>query len=573
MPEPTPVSLSQILLDSISEFPRYGKEYLKIQTKKGTLVPFSINEVQMLLEDIIKDIRAKGRLIRLVILKARRKGVSTWVSGRFYYKTTTNTNRYAMIVTHEPEATDFVFKMHKRFQEHVPEFLRPAERYNNKKVLEFNDEQGRGLDSAIRVGTAGKEDFGSAQLIHYLHLSELAKFPRHVCSNLLLSLLQCVPETQDSEIIMEATAKGVGGEFYDRYWSSRYKYVMFLKDGKATFREEINEQASIENDYTSIFIPWFVFDEYQMDIRANFVRTMEEEDLVTRFGITDRQLQWRRWYISNKCNNDVNLFNQEYPATDLEAFLSSSDNVFDLYKLDALKIAAPSPIAKYSVQLVTGNILTDPKGQFHVWEEPRAGLKYVIACDVAEGLEHGDFSNLDVVNVLTGKQVAQWHGHIDPDQYGFVIACIGMRYNKAQVAIERNNHGLATIESLMGLNYSNVYAETIIEPPHRPRKRFGWLTTKKSKPMIIDHLISELRDGIHGINCRETFEEMMCFKKFEDGDMGAEIKKYDDRVISIAIARYLASKESSKLTNRSSISYNKTPGPVRVAPISPRAWT
>jgi hypothetical protein len=480
-----------------------------------------------------------------------------------------------MIVTHEPEATDFVFKMHKRFQEHVPEFLRPQERYNNRKVLEFNDDIGRGLDSAIRVGTAGKEDFGSAQLIHYLHLSELAKYPKHVCTNLLLSLLQCVPESPDSEILIESTAKGVGGEFYDRYFSSRYKYIMYLgEDGKPTFREETNEQADPENDYTSIFIPWFVFAEYQMDVRPGFARTPEEETLAKAHGLTDRQLQWRRWTIANKCDSKIELFNQEYPATDLEAFLSASDNIFDLYKLDALKKIALPPSQRYDVQMVTGNILANSeKGLLRVWEEPKAGFKYVIAADVAEGLDHGDFSSADIINVLTGKQVAQWHGKIDPDQFGFILACLGLRYNKALIAVERNNHGLTTLEALTRFNYSNLYAETIVEPPHRPRKRYGWLTTKKNKPMIIDHLIGELRDNIHGINCKDTFDEMMTFKQYEDGSMGAEQGRCDDRVISIAIGKYIADLESSKLRKSPGLSYNKSPVARQAPAVSPKAWT
>lgn len=574
MPDPVPVSLSQIILDSITDFPRYAQEYLKIQTKQGTLVSLALNEVQQLLENILSDIKRKGRLIRTVVLKARRKGVSTWVSGRFYHKTTTNSNRYSMIITHEPDATDFVFKMHKRFQEHVPEFLRPQERYNNKKILEFNNEQGKGLDSAIRVGTAGKEDFGSAQLIHYLHLSELAKYPKHICTNLLLSLLQCVPEVADSEVMIESTAKGVGGEFYDRYFGCRFKYVMYLdENGHPAFREEINEQADPENDYTAIFIPWFVFAEYQMDVRPGFVRTADEEALVKAHGVTDRQLQWRRWTIANKCKGSVDMFNQEYPSTDLEAFLSSSDSVFDLYKLDALKKDRPAPTARYDVQIPMGNIVASPTGALKVWKEPEAGVKYVLSADVAEGLEHGDFSCCDVIHTRTGMQVAQWHGHIDPDQYGFILACIGIRYNKALVAIERNNHGLTTLEAITRLNYTNIYAETIIEPPHRPRKRFGWLTTKKNKPMIMDNLVGELRDSTHGIMCRETIEEMMTFKKFEDNSLGAEIGRYDDRVISLAIGKYIAIREFTKLRQQPTLGYNKVPVVRKQPPVSPRAWT
>ncbi len=89
-------------------------------------------------------------------------------------------------------------------------------------MLEFNTKAGDGLDSAIRVGTAGKSDFGSAQLIHYLHLSEVSKWPTENQSTLLISLLQCVPKEKDTAVVYESTAKGIGGEFYNGFWACKY---------------------------------------------------------------------------------------------------------------------------------------------------------------------------------------------------------------------------------------------------------------------------------------------------------------------------------------------------------------
>jgi len=952
--EGTPISFSLLIHNSLATFPVYARNYLRIQTKKGNLVPFEINEIQQLLEEIFDDIQKKKRLLRVVILKARRPGISTWVSGKFYYRTATYPNRYAMIVTHEPEATDFIFKMHKRFQEHLPEALRPDERYNNRRVLEFNNEGGTGLDSAIRVGTAGKEDFGSSQLIHYLHLcmhpdtpillingserllrdvvigdslvthngnygrvshishkdssqmpngnkalkvsswlsnypiivspehkistnmgwimaknldskwhflsmpirkitskikhfdvdiksktcpriglsslptnedvgyfvgyylaeghvkdsntkfgasaitfaldqdeerfalravnvvsdfckkqpvfktkpnsktktitinntalaqmieklfgrvagkhipdwvfdcgedfcrglvagylsgdgsktigggaqkygsnsisatsirdsityqirdlvaslgygwgsisyrkggvyygrncspawvvsfngecgyqlrkligipyvelkeksfiakkyymdlghrkvwiriksiqkttcnrfmdleidhvdhsfrtpnfsvsnSELSKYPRHLCTNLLLSLLQCVPDTIDSAVIIESTGKGVGGEFYDRFYSSRYLYEMYIgKDGRAAWKESINEKAPPENEYTSIFMPWFVFNEYKNPVRPGFERTLDEQMLVDIHGITDEQLQWRRYCIENKCHRDVNLFNQEYPTTARDAFLSSNDSRFDLLKLDALIKLTKLPKSRYDVQFPMGNMVASEQGKLKVWIEPKYGFEYVMAVDVAEGIGGGDWSSIDIINVRTGWQEAQWHGHIAPDLLGVVAYFLGSRYNNALAVVERNQSGISTIDKLLDLKYPNVYVERIIDPPHRPRKRYGWITTKTSKPRIINNLEAELRDNTHGIQCKETFEEMMMYKQFEDGTTGAEHGCFDDRVLSIAIGKYIVSTKRKAIVSNPLIRYNQVVRQQDIPKPSPRAWT
>ncbi len=552
-------------LEYATDFSIYAPEVLKIQTMEGTLVPFQLNEVQDVLQDIIADIETKGHLIRLLILKARREGVSTWTTGRFYWKTSTDFNRYGMIITHEPEATEFLFNMTKRYHLHNP--WKPQDKYNNKRILEFNNEEGTGLDSAIRVGTAGKEDFGSGQLIHFCHFSELAKYPTHSINALMTSVLQCIPDDFGTEIIMESTAKGIGGEFYERFWGARYRYHIYLKDGVPAFRVEINEQADPYNIYCAIFIPWFVFKKYEMDIPEGFKRTTEEEEMVKLYGLTDRKLQWRRWAIQNKCNGNVETFKQEYPSNPEEAFLSSGTPVFDVKKLLLLKKYAEAPKKRYECQISSGQWLSTEGGRLKVWAEPIQGKSYIIGADVAEGLEKGDFSCADVIDHLTGEQVAQWHGKIDPDQFGQLLIWLGVRYNYAWIVPERNNHGLAVVTRIIEKKYRRTWSEKIIEPPNRPRTRYGWVTSKKSKPVIVDNLNAELRDDMHGLKCQETFDEMMTFKQAENGKLEAEEGRFDDRVLSIAIAKYAR----TKLKLPSMELHYRLPSTAKN--ISPEAWT
>lgn len=526
------------------DFPYFAEKLLKVQTMKGKIIPFSLNKPQMILHDIIENHIKPHRLVRLVILKARRMGFSTYFSGRGYQRASRVHNRYAVQITHEPEATDTLFKMVKRFYSFSPEAERPETLYNNTRLLEFNNKEGRGLNSGFRVATAGKEDFGSGQTINYAHLSEVSKWDQGTIDSLLTSILQTVPDEPDTWIVYESTAKGIGGVYYDKFWGARYRiWVKKLdENGNPVIEESINANAPEDDVHTSIFFPWFVMPEYKMAIPPNFAATEEEESLKQQYGINDEQLMWRRWVIANKTGKSVDKFNQEYPTTAEQAFLGSGRPVFDNARLMVLRDAAPPPAARYECLLSTGTWMAKQDGRLLVWEEPKAGGAYIVAADVAEGLAQGDFSCADVVDHRTGVQVAQWHGHIDPDEFAYVIYQLAMRYNTALLAPERNNHGLMVVNKLQfELRYpaARLYVEHIPEPPGKPRPRFGWVTDRKTRPFIIDNLIAEIREDSHGIRCLQTFEEMMSFKIQDNGKQEADTNRNDDRVISIAIAKHL----------------------------------
>jgi hypothetical protein len=61
----------------------FAAEVLKIRPKAGGLVPFIFNPVQRKLHAIIEEQRAETGRVRIVVLKARQEGVSTYVAGRY----------------------------------------------------------------------------------------------------------------------------------------------------------------------------------------------------------------------------------------------------------------------------------------------------------------------------------------------------------------------------------------------------------------------------------------------------------------------------------------------------------
>ena len=524
------------------DFPYFAEKILKVQTTQGTIKPFTLNSCQLILHDIVENHIKPYRPVRIIGLKSRRMGFSTYFSGRYYWKTSRNANRYTAQITHEPEATDALFKMVKRFYDFSPQQYKPETKYNNTSLLEFNTRAGTGLNSGFRVATAGKLDFGSGQLLHYCHLSEVSKWPRESTNSLLTSIQQCVPDNDpDTEVCFESTAKGIGGVFYSRFWGARYRiWVKKLdKSGKPVIATTINEKAPEEDLYTSVFLPWFVFDEYRTKVPLGFVCTKAEERIKRQYGVDDEQIYWRRLTIANKCDGSMETFNQEYPDCPESAFLGTGNPVFDNVKLMAWKMVSQPPQARYECLLSNQQWLTKADGRLKVWEEPKVGRHYIISADVAEGLKEGDFSSADVIDHRTGKQVAHFHGKIDPDEYGILLLALGKRYNTAWIVPERNNHGLMVVTVLVNEGYPKVYCEMVPEPPGKPRKRFGWLTSSATKPMIIDNMIKEVREGSHGIQCAETLEEMMSFKRQDNGKMEADSGMHDDRVMSYAIGKHV----------------------------------
>jgi hypothetical protein len=133
----------------------------KIKDKQGKLRTFIWNKAQRYVHARLEEQLAKTGKVRALVLKGRQQGVSTYVSERFYHKTSMR-GLSAFIVAHEDKATSNLFEMAKRYQENNP--LAPSTKYSNKQELLF-----RVSDSGYKLATAGTADVGrsnTAQLIH-----------------------------------------------------------------------------------------------------------------------------------------------------------------------------------------------------------------------------------------------------------------------------------------------------------------------------------------------------------------------------------------------------------------------
>lgn len=523
--------------------PRYYlPAFLKIRTKDAQLVPFKINEAQKYVLNIIEDCNKKNKPVRLIILKARQMGISTFSEGYIFNKTSTNKLVNSLIIAHEDAASQNLYQMYKTYFENLPDELTPMIKKSNARELSFENpttdiEEKRknpGLRSKVTVSTANNVNTGRSSTIHHLHASEVAFWQNPKV--LMTGLMQCIPDTANTSIIIESTANGVGDWFYD-LWK----------------RAERGE-----NDFIPIFLPWFTDKSYTREFpdketKDEFIRDVnvtskdsdgvtihtEEYELKEQFDLTYEQLYWRKYTIQNKCNGDLEQFHQEYPSTPEEAFIATGRPKFSITALKQYRKKQKEGTRGYleweNKSLRTVRFVPDPKGYIEVWKKPEEGVYYGIGADVAEGLEEGDYSNAYVMNNDL-EVAAKWRGHIDPDLYGEELVKLAYYYNEAYLGVENNNHGLTTLKSIERLEYWNIYyTKTYDRIADKLTQKMGWSTTNRTKPYMIDKLAQFIREKWIYIIDKDFIDEAFTYVIDEKGRTNAQTGCHDDTVMSLAI--------------------------------------
>ena len=107
------------------------------------------NPAQSKLHDLIEAQKAKTGRVRVVILKARQLGVSTYVAARLYHRTINSPGLRTIIIGHERRASSNLFQIVRRFHDNMPEGIRPSVGTSNAEELIFDR-----LDSGYVVSVA-----------------------------------------------------------------------------------------------------------------------------------------------------------------------------------------------------------------------------------------------------------------------------------------------------------------------------------------------------------------------------------------------------------------------------------
>lgn len=492
------------------DFGFWAKWACKIRTKQGAIAPLILNPVQARFNQAIEDqLRTTGR-VRAIILKARQQGLSTYVSSWAYWWLSQHKAQKGLVATHMSDSTRALFDMYQRIHENVPELLKPSTKYSSRQELKFDK-----LDSGIMVATAGGKGVARGETLTLAHLSELAFWPPATADTNLNAIFQAIPNDPGTAVFIESTANGLSGPFAE-IWKGA---------------------VSGENGFIPFFSAWFESPEYRVPVERDFELTLEEEDLVKEYGLDKEQLLFRRQKIAQ---NGIDLFKQEYPSTAEEAFIASGRPVFNPEQIHDVLKYAPEPLKYMAVS--KGLVEEHSRGELAVYVERELGEEYTIGADVAVGVRDKK-TDYSVAQILDSKkrQVAVWRGQVHPDYFAIILEALGYYYNTALIAPERNAHGLLTAVKLgRDLMYPKVYTDiTEGQLSDKDSINIGFLTTSKTKPLIIDRLRAALRENEITLYDKTTLNELLSFVVWENGDMKAEEGCHDDCVMALAICNHV----------------------------------
>jgi phage terminase large subunit len=172
-----------------------------------------------------------------------------------------------------------------------------------------------------------------------------------------------------------------------------------------------------------------------------------------------------------------------------------------------------------------------------IFREPEEGRPYAIGGDPSG--EGSDWFVAQVLDNITGEQVAVLRHQYDEDTYAEQVYCLGNYYNEALVGIEAN-FSTFPIKKLEMLGYRNQYVRELPDTyTGAIRKAFGFRTNAATRPVIVGELVEAMREGISLMNDRTTLEEMLTFVRNEKLRAEAEPGAHDDCVMALAIAWHI----------------------------------
>lgn len=247
----------------------FMEKRLTIVNKMKETVPFKQQPAQL---DFLYHM---SLYLQIIILKARKMGFSSTALGVAAAKFITGKNENCVTMSFDADAAT---KQKARAEHFINSYAKATGtkipyRYNRQNAMVFeghDKDTGETWVNTLRVGTAGSKSFGRGDDITFLHLTEVA-FCDDVPTMLAGVGEACLPGAHK---IMETTANGFNS------------YKSFYDEAKLG-----------GNDFAALFYSpmWEYTEEYIEEKRKN----------LGRLGV------------------------QEYPMTDLEAFITSGDTYFD----------------------------------------------------------------------------------------------------------------------------------------------------------------------------------------------------------------------------------------------------
>lgn len=457
---------------------------IKHRDRPADMVPFLLNPNQRRMMAMLEDQYDQTGMLRAIVLKARRVGISSLTEGLLFSHCLAHENAHNKIVAHLASTSEDLFRVPRDFAFSMPHFRGDIQ---NKRIF-FDHTGGR---SRLDIATAGTPSAGRGATLSALHLSEAAQFPGE---DSFLSLLPAVSRGPDTIIIIESTAygkEGPGEAFYD-FWNQAY---------------------AERSDFIAIFLPWLDDPACVRDPKeaADAPATDLERELMSKpFHASKSQIAWMRAVLESDCRGLENKWLQEYPHSPDVAFISTGDPAFQPDELRWVRTTLKLPPVRGTLhRLPTGGFTftENRQGMLHLWQMPVRddGIprtdRYYIGADAALGREEGDFAAYCILNGTTGELVARFADRIHPEALADQLDMAGRWFGNAKINIELTGHYGREAQKIMRdrYHYPNFHiwkGKDDRQPGKGKSVVMGWETTAYSRRQLFDYFRIKLREGL-----------------------------------------------------------------------------
>jgi len=471
----------------VGEFLAQG--LLRVRGKDGRVMPLRANAAQREFE------RRRGT--GNIVLKARQMGMTTWVAGRLFLKTICRPGTLTLQVAHTQESAEEILGIVHRFWEHLPGQLKVGLLRRGKanvRQMVFP-----AIDSEFRVESAADRNAGRGMTFQNLHCSEVSRWPGSPAETLAGLRAGLAP---GGEQVLESTPNGTGDCFYEEW-------------------QRASEVGCERGGLVRHFFPWWMEAGYRTGAVQEETLTVEEWELMEREGLDLEQVGFRRTIQTNF----QGMARQEYAEDAESCFRVTGQPYFDMEVVERRirEVRGPMGMSAAEEKELAEKRLTGLKR----WLPSQAGRQYIVAVDPAGGGPEGDPSVMEVLDLESGQQCAEYAGYATGHELAMAALQLAWDYNSAHLVVERNNHGHGLLWLLGTEGYRWIFCAADGEA--------GVLTTSVSRPQMLAGLSAALVDAPGLFRSKEFLVECRSFVRLGGGKVGARSGAHDDRVMAMAV--------------------------------------
>lgn len=410
-----------------------------------------------------------------IVLKSRQLGLSTITAAYSLWLILFNHNVNILVIATKLAIAKNFIAKCKYMLKNLPPWLMLCE-IDSETVQSITTSKG-----SVLKAVPTSEDAGRSEALTLLVVDEAAFIPGF--EELWKGLLPCI--STGGRAILISSPNGTQGKFYELY----------------------SEAESKKNSFNFFKLHWSVHPEHD-----------------------------QKWFDAETKNMTAKEIAQEY----LCDFQASGDTFLDYTILENVRQMVKEPIKRVGIDR-----------NIWVWAEPNLEHKYILSADSATGGGR-DYSAFQIIDCTDSEVVAEYKGKLPPDRFAELVNEFGLKYNKALVCPENNSVGYAVLQKLVALKYPKIYnnkektldvwssiSNSLNLDPNKPLTELGLNTNGPSKRVFLTKTEELLRNEKVKIYSSRLYEELKTFIWLSNHKVGAESKRNDDLVMSLAIGLWL----------------------------------